>query len=83
MTKYYIEKYGADGQAGPEDEYVIQSGIPSLRKARAIVRRELGVKRLSATRRWAGIGATIEAYHDFPASHPRAYGCGGLAIIPE
>lgn len=78
---YRIEKYAADGCSGPGDEYVIARDVASLTEARAIVRRHMGLSRLSAARRWSGMGDTVEAYHDFPASHTRAYGCGGVAIV--
>lgn len=78
--KYEIQHYGADGHTGPDADYVIDTA-GTLAEARAIVRRALGVKRLSAARRWAGMGDTVEAYHDLPPSHPHAIGCGGVAIV--
>lgn len=84
MEKMYrIEKYAADGHSGPEAEYVIEREIRSIKEARAVVRNQLGLARLSAARRWGGCENTVEAYHDFPASHSRAYGCGGVAIVVE
>ena len=80
---YRIEKYAADGCTGPEDSYVIARGVGSLHEARDIVRSALGVSRLTSARRWAGMGNTVEAYHDYPASHQRADGCGGVAIVAE
>ncbi len=76
---YTVEKYAADGCGGPDDAYLIASGVKSLQEARAIVRRHLGVRRLTSSRRWYPDG-DVEAYHDFPASHPRADGCGGVSI---
>ncbi len=79
---YIVEKYAADGCGGPDDTYVIAAGIKSLQEARAIVRRHLGVRRLTAARLWYPEG-DIEAYHDYPPRHPRAEGCGGVTIAEE
>ena len=80
---YRIEKYAADGHAGPSDEYVIASNIRTLSEARAIVRKHMGLRRLTAARRWAGMDSTVEAYHDMLRSERNSNGCGGVAIVAE
>jgi hypothetical protein len=80
---YSVEKYGADGLTGPYDNYVIATDLKSVGEARDVVRRVLGVSRLSAKRRWPGNENTIEAYHDLPESDPNSYGCGGVVITPD
>ena len=80
---YKVEKYAADGHGGPNDEYLIGTAR-TLKAARAIVRRALGLKRLSSARRWTGgEDDMIEAYHDYLASEPKGVGCGGVSIAPS
>lgn len=76
---YRVEKYAADGHGGPDDQYTIATGITTLGEARAIVREEMGLKRLSVRRRWSGEGADVEAYHDSLTE----LGCGGVSIVDE
>lgn len=83
MTTYTIEHYAADGHSGPEDNYVVATNVPSLPEARAIVRRRMGLGRLTAARRWGGMGNSVEAYHDQLASEANSDGCGGFAIVAE
>ena len=81
---YIIQYYGADGNDGPEDTAIV-ARADTLEEARAEAREALGLKALRASRRWYPDEAeddreAVEAYHALPASHPRAYGCGGVAI---
>jgi hypothetical protein len=83
--RYRVEKYAADGRGGAEDEYVIGE-TSNICEARAMVRSELGLQRLSARRRWSGSGGidsdgepilAVEAYHDSLTE----IGCGGVVIV--
>ena len=87
MGKYTVITYPADGHGGPDR---ILGKKCTLDEARRICRKHLGVKRLHPSRKWTpgrGVASdgkvhfAIEAYHDFPPRHPRAYGCGGVAVI--
>lgn len=83
MSKYVIRTYAADGHG---HESCILGYADTLREARTIVREYLGLKRVPASRRWhpgssGGDHYAPEAYHAYPASHPKAYGCGGVAIV--
>jgi len=80
MAKYRIVRYAADGCAGEPNNGAGADGAtiatsPTLRGARAEVRRIMEVRTLSG-RRWSGGDESIEAYHD----HPTRYGCGGYSI---
>ena len=77
--KYLVEEYDADGHQSPPDQ-LHHSSHRTLAKARAEVRRLLGVSRLTAQREWGGGDDAIEAYHMLAASHPHADGCGGYSI---
>ena len=77
--EYMVWEYEADGHQSPPD--VLHASLhETLDSARAEVRRLLGVSRLTNGRKWRGSDTSVEAYHMFPAGHPRAYGCGGYAI---
>lgn len=73
---YHVRYYGPDGHgtSGRTEEF------RSLDEAREAVRRKLGVKALRGSRRWSGSDDDVEAYHEYPPSHPRADGCGGYVI---
>jgi len=82
---YRVDHYGADGCNGPADDFNLATGLKSLSEARQVARKALGLQRLPASRMWLPpdeMGAG-EAYHDYPASHPQADGCGGVAITDE
>lgn len=83
MSKYCVEHYAADGMSGPAENYVIAKSISTLAEARAIVRKHLGVSRLTRARRWPGGDECVEAYHDLTESEPGSYGCGGVSISEE
>lgn len=78
--RYTIETYPPDGHTIPGRTIGETS---TLEAARAIVRGHLGVARLTKSRRWKpdSDSGAVEAYHDYPESHPLAYGCGGVAIL--
>jgi hypothetical protein len=76
---YLVEEYDPDGHGSPPDQ-LHSSRHATLADARAEIRHLLGVTALRSSRKWGGGDDAIEAYHMFPASHPRAYGCGGYAI---
>lgn len=82
MTKYQVEKYPADGHSGPHDNDRLAT-CGTIEDARRAVREHLGVRKLMPARRWYPDreSGAVEAYHDYPESHPRAYGCGGVVII--
>lgn len=79
---YRVERYSAMGH---DPTTLILGEWLSLAEARALVRRQLHVSRLTKARLWLppdemGGG---EAYHDCRPSHPNAEGCGGFHIVPE
>lgn len=80
--RYRIETYPPDGHTMPGRTIGEAS---TLDEARAIVRRHLGLSRLPRSRRWKPDrdSGAVEAYHDYPESHPQAYGCGGVAIMEK
>lgn len=76
---YEAYYYSPDGDISEITGKIIETG--SLDDCRAAIRRVLGVANLHG-RRWDGLPdeGDVEAYHEYPASHPDAEGCGGYAV---
>jgi len=76
--RYHVDNYGPDGH----DEDPMRATFATLEKARAEVKRRIGIKILRPQRRWHPPDA-LEGYHDLLDSEPDSDGCGGCLIIEE
>jgi hypothetical protein len=83
QMSYLVERYSADGHGRPQEDTIIARNVTTLEEARALVRKALGVTRLSKQRKWGPWENMIEGYHDMLASEKNSDGCGGVAIVLE